>query len=87
MSYWDTDEIVDGAGTLVEHVEDTVKALSLTAPQRAVLVAELRNMLVPAKVTMERIERYCPNHADDIQMIGKPIEVLLALATALSKET
>lgn len=77
MTRWRDDEPVDGAGLpLRAHAESLAAHLTLDESQRATLVAELRNALVPA---LDDAERHGAERA------AKAIERVLALADAIRR--
>lgn len=68
---WGPQEIVDGAGrTLPEHAAALAATLVLSQEQASILVAELRNALLPATVN----DKHC----------RKGIERVFALADAVA---
>lgn len=78
MTRWHDDEPVDGAGLpLRAHAESLAAHLALDESQRATLVAELRNALVPALDDAE---------AHGAERAAKAIERVFALASAMRRQ-
>jgi hypothetical protein len=78
MTRWRDDEPVDGAGLpLRAHAEALAAHLALDENQRATLVAELRNALVPALADAEK---------RGAERAAKAIERVLALASAIRRQ-
>jgi hypothetical protein len=80
-TFWLDGQVVDGAGrTLDRHAATLADKLKFSAEQRALVVAELRNALVP---TLVKLEDEPESRMRDI--VGRGVERVLQLADAIDR--